>query len=110
MAKTSLLRTSFVLLVLAVASVAAQVNIRLDVDASEAFRNIVHVKETLEVRGGDIDLFYPKWIPGEHSPTGTINDMAYFALTYDHRIVDGADAEKFLAYLKNYLETTEFEY
>jgi len=39
-----------------------------------------------------------------------IRTMAYFALTYDHRIVDGADAEKFLAYLKNYLETTEFEY
>jgi 2-oxoglutarate dehydrogenase E2 component (dihydrolipoamide succinyltransferase) len=39
-----------------------------------------------------------------------IRTMAYFALTYDHRIVDGADAEKFLAYLKNYLENTEFEF
>jgi len=83
MAKTSLLRTSFVLLVLTVASASAQVNIRLDVDASEAFRNIVRVKETLDVRGGDIDLFYPKWIPGEHSPTGTINDMVNFFVTAD---------------------------
>jgi 2-oxoglutarate dehydrogenase E2 component (dihydrolipoamide succinyltransferase) len=39
-----------------------------------------------------------------------IRTMAYFALTYDHRIVDGADAEKFLAFLKNFLESTEFEY
>jgi 2-oxoglutarate dehydrogenase E2 component (dihydrolipoamide succinyltransferase) len=39
-----------------------------------------------------------------------IRSMAYFALTYDHRIVDGADAEKFLAFLKDYLEGTEFEY
>ena len=39
-----------------------------------------------------------------------IRTMAYFALTYDHRIVDGADAEKFLAYLKNYLENNQFEY
>jgi pyruvate dehydrogenase E2 component (dihydrolipoamide acetyltransferase) len=39
-----------------------------------------------------------------------IRTMAYFALTYDHRIVDGADAEKFLAYLKNYLENTDFEF
>jgi pyruvate dehydrogenase E2 component (dihydrolipoamide acetyltransferase) len=39
----------------------------------------------------------------------TIRQMAYFALTYDHRIVDGADAERFLSYLKSYLETTEFE-
>lgn len=37
-----------------------------------------------------------------------IRQMAYFALTYDHRIVDGSDGEKFLAYLKNYLETTQF--
>ncbi len=30
-----------------------------------------------------------------------IRSMAYFALTYDHRIVDGADAEKFLSFMKN---------
>ncbi len=37
-----------------------------------------------------------------------IRQMAYFALTYDHRIVDGADAERFLSHLKNYLETNQF--
>lgn len=37
-----------------------------------------------------------------------IRSMAYFALTYDHRIVDGADAEKFLSFIKNYLETMQF--
>ena len=37
-----------------------------------------------------------------------IRTMAYFALTYDHRIVDGADAERFLSFMKNYLETTAF--
>jgi pyruvate dehydrogenase E2 component (dihydrolipoamide acetyltransferase) len=37
-----------------------------------------------------------------------IRSMAYFALTYDHRIVDGADAERFLSFMKNYLETTQF--
>jgi 2-oxoglutarate dehydrogenase E2 component (dihydrolipoamide succinyltransferase) len=39
-----------------------------------------------------------------------IRQMAYFALTYDHRIVDGADAEKFLSYLKEFLETNQFSY
>ncbi len=38
-----------------------------------------------------------------------IRQMAYFALTYDHRVVDGADAEKFLAYMKKYLEHYQFE-
>jgi 2-oxoglutarate dehydrogenase E2 component (dihydrolipoamide succinyltransferase) len=37
-----------------------------------------------------------------------IRSMAYFALTYDHRIVDGADAERFLSFMKEYLETTQF--
>ena len=38
-----------------------------------------------------------------------IRQMAYFALTYDHRVVDGADAERFLAYLKEYLQNATFE-
>ncbi len=38
-----------------------------------------------------------------------IRQMAYFALTYDHRVVDGADAERFLAYMKGYLEAAPFE-
>jgi len=46
------------------------------------------------------------------SPEGddyiAIRQMAYFALTYDHRVVDGADAEKFLSFMKQYLETTQF--
>ncbi|MFN2455734.1 MAG: dihydrolipoamide acetyltransferase family protein [Pyrinomonadaceae bacterium] len=46
------------------------------------------------------------------SPEGddyiAIRSMAYFALSYDHRIVDGADAEKFLAYVKELLEAGQF--
>jgi pyruvate dehydrogenase E2 component (dihydrolipoamide acetyltransferase) len=34
--------------------------------------------------------------------------MAYFALSFDHRIIDGADAERFLAYVKELLEEGEF--
>jgi pyruvate dehydrogenase E2 component (dihydrolipoamide acetyltransferase) len=37
-----------------------------------------------------------------------IRSMAYFALTYDHRIVDGSDAEKFLSFMKEFLEITQF--
>jgi 2-oxoglutarate dehydrogenase dihydrolipoamide succinyltransferase (E2 component) len=34
--------------------------------------------------------------------------MAYFALSFDHRVIDGSDAERFLAYLKDELEAGEF--
>jgi 2-oxoglutarate dehydrogenase E2 component (dihydrolipoamide succinyltransferase) len=37
-----------------------------------------------------------------------IRQMAYFALSFDHRIIDGADAEKFLAYIKEQLEAGQF--
>jgi 2-oxoglutarate dehydrogenase E2 component (dihydrolipoamide succinyltransferase) len=37
-----------------------------------------------------------------------IRHMTYFALSFDHRIIDGADAEKFLAYIKEHLETAQF--
>jgi 2-oxoglutarate dehydrogenase E2 component (dihydrolipoamide succinyltransferase) len=38
-----------------------------------------------------------------------IRSMAFLALTYDHRLVDGADAARFLTTLKNRLEEGDFE-
>ena len=34
--------------------------------------------------------------------------MAYFALSFDHRVIDGSDAERFLAYIKEQLEAGDF--
>ncbi len=46
------------------------------------------------------------------SPEGddyiAIRSMAYFALTFDHRIIDGSDAERFLGYVKELLEAGQF--
>src|SRR3954471_5070163 len=58
-----------------------QTNITLRADASEVSRNLIHVRETVDARPGDYTLFYPKWIPGEHSPTGTINDVVNLYFT-----------------------------
>ena len=38
-----------------------------------------------------------------------IRQMVYLALTYDHRLVDGADAARFLTNVKKRLETASFE-
>ena len=39
----------------------------------------------------------------------TVRSMVYLALTYDHRLVDGADAARYLAAVKNRLEEGAFE-
>jgi 2-oxoglutarate dehydrogenase E2 component (dihydrolipoamide succinyltransferase) len=37
-----------------------------------------------------------------------IRSMVYLALSYDHRIIDGADASRFLVDVKNRLENADF--
>ncbi|QFG68223.1 2-oxoglutarate dehydrogenase, E2 component, dihydrolipoamide succinyltransferase [Ornithinimicrobium pratense] len=41
--------------------------------------------------------------------TIAVRDMVYLALTYDHRVVDGADAARFLTTVKERLEDGSFE-
>jgi predicted metalloprotease with PDZ domain len=53
----------------------------LAVDATDAARNVVHTRLAIPVRPGPLTLFYPKWIPGEHSPTGPINDLVGLKLS-----------------------------
>lgn len=57
------------------------VSIKMNVDATDAARNVLHSTLTIPVKPGPLLLFYPKWIPGEHSPTGTINDMVGLRLS-----------------------------
>src|SRR5438067_1447751 len=64
-----------VLLVLFAASTFAA-PIVLQVDATEAARKIYHAELHIPAAPGPLTLFYPKWIPGDHAPTGPINDLA----------------------------------
>ncbi|HRN29466.1 MAG TPA: 2-oxo acid dehydrogenase subunit E2, partial [Terrimesophilobacter sp.] len=38
-----------------------------------------------------------------------VRSMVYLALSYDHRIIDGADAARFLGAIKSRLESAQFE-
>jgi predicted metalloprotease with PDZ domain len=49
--------------------------LQVDVDATEAFRGILHSRVTLAVQPGERTLVYPKWIQGEHAPSGPIGDF-----------------------------------
>ena len=56
--------------------------IQLTVDATDVTRAIFRVHEHVPVPGpGDFVMLYPKWLPGNHSPTGQINKVAGFRAT-----------------------------
>jgi predicted metalloprotease with PDZ domain len=49
--------------------------LRLAVDLSDAPRNIFHASLTVPVSSGETTLVYPKWIPGNHRPSGPIANL-----------------------------------
>ena len=49
--------------------------IQVSVDARDAPRKLIHVQLTIPANPGPLTLLYPQWIPGEHGPTGPINDL-----------------------------------
>ena len=55
--------------------------ITLSVDLTDAPRKIIHAVETMAVVPGPLTLVYPKWIPGEHAPTGPIDNLAGVVIT-----------------------------
>jgi predicted metalloprotease with PDZ domain len=59
----------------------AQNPAHLDVDLRDAPLHIFHAKLTLPVNPGPLTLVYPKWIPGEHAPTGPIDDFVGLRVT-----------------------------
>jgi len=57
------------------ASAQTSVTEHLSVDATDAPRNILHATLTIPVNAGPITIVYPKWIPGNHRPTGPIQNF-----------------------------------
>ena len=46
------------------------------VDARDVSRSILHTHLTIPAKAGAFTLYYPKWIPGEHMPSGPIANVA----------------------------------
>lgn len=49
--------------------------IRLHVDLTDAPRNIYHAHLQIPVQAGEVSLVFPKWIPGNHRPSGPIGAL-----------------------------------
>ena len=69
-------RYCFALLIplLFAATVPAQ-SIRLHVDLTDAPRNIYHAQLQIPAHAGEMSLVFPKWIPGNHRPSGPIGAL-----------------------------------
>lgn len=52
------------------------VTINLTVDASQVPEKIVRTHMVVPVKPGPLTLYYPKWIPGEHTPSGPVGNVA----------------------------------
>ena len=69
------------LLLILAGSAAAAPAMRVAVDASEAPRHLLHTRLIIPARPGPLTLVYPKWIPGEHAPSGPLSGMAGLRIT-----------------------------
>jgi len=60
------------------AATAAQATkpIQIHVDMSRAPERILHARLAMPVEPGPLTLLYPKYLPGEHGPTGPIAELA----------------------------------
>ena len=50
--------------------------ISLSVDITNIRDRILTAHETIPVKGGEITLLYPQWLPGTHSPSNPVANMA----------------------------------
>jgi predicted metalloprotease with PDZ domain len=72
----------FVLLSVAISNAApAAPHITIALDATDAPRKILHAQLTIPASPGTLTLYYPKWIPGEHAPSGPAVDLTGLKFT-----------------------------
>ena len=69
-------------------SIALAQSIQLTVDLSDALRNIFHSRVTIAAKPGPLTLVYPKWIPGNHRPSGPIANLAGLKITAGGQTID----------------------
>ncbi|MDE2197093.1 MAG: M61 family metallopeptidase [Gammaproteobacteria bacterium] len=62
--------------------------IALEVDLSDAPRKLFHARISMPVKPGPLTLYYPKWIPGEHAPSGPLGNVAGIRFTANGRTLD----------------------
>jgi predicted metalloprotease with PDZ domain len=71
----------FVVVPLAISFAQNSKPIKLDLDLTDAPRKILHAHLSIPVQPGPVTLEYAQWIPGEHAPSGPIDNFAGIVFT-----------------------------
>ena len=50
--------------------------LHIDVDATDLSHRIFKVRASMPAKTGTMTLLYPQWLPGHHSPSGTVDKVA----------------------------------
>ena len=74
-------RPLFALLFAAACHAQAAAPIVLNVDASNVAQQIFQIKASIPAAPGEMTLLYPQWIPGNHGPSGPLNQLAGLRLS-----------------------------
>ena len=62
--------------------------IQLEVDARDAPRHVYHARLVIPATPGPLTLVYPKWVAGEHSPSGPIADLTGLRFRVGERTIE----------------------
>jgi predicted metalloprotease with PDZ domain len=61
--------------------------ISLAVDVTNVASRILSVHETIPVKGRDVTLLYPEWLPGTHSPSNPVSEMAGLVVKSNGKVI-----------------------
>ena len=58
-----------------------ELTLHLEVDARDLPRRLLHTRMRIPCNPGPLTLWYPKWIPGTHAPSGPLDTVGGLRLT-----------------------------
>src|SRR3984957_12075494 len=61
--------------------------IQITADLSEAPRKLYHADVDIPVKPGPVSLTTPKWIPGNHRPTGPVDEITGVVFTANGKVL-----------------------
>ncbi len=74
-------------LVIAAPAALASPTISITVDATRTQQKLLRAHEVIPVKPGQLTLYYPKWIPGAHAPSGPIAGLTGLKFEADGKTI-----------------------